>query len=173
MPVMTTKRALLLALTISSLTAFGCSSEEGIDDLEMAGHVGSVEQAGSTGDSWDYVHLGNAWGYRRWSSAGIHKIECMWTNSAYRSTYQGWSNTAHCSNNLRTSWYPTCSGNQVSGHNPDHGSSDHYFYSAGAAHDAANTHEGSCSYSWWSTCNSKDWMEHFVDAYNPYTEDGH
>lgn len=170
---MKTINAGFAALCLASFAAMGCSEEAVNEDLDLAGHIGSVEQAGSTGDSPDYVYLGSAWGYRRWSSAGVHKIECMWTGSGYRASYQGWSNTSHCTNNLQASWLATCSGNGVGNHNTNHDGSDHYFNNAGASHDGANTHEGSCSYSWWSTCNSKDWVEHFVDPGQPYWEDGH
>ena len=166
----------LAQMCLASHRAMRCTSEEQIAE-DSSDHIGSVEQAGSTGDSADYRSVTSGWGYRRWSSAGVHKIVCIeagYNSYYYDSSYQGWSNTSHCSAAARTSWYPTCSGSGVANHNPNHDGSDHWFALAGSAHDAANVHEGSCSYSWWSTCNSKDWVEHMVEySTNPYYEDGH
>jgi len=172
---MTTIKTGLATLVLAALTTVGCTSEEQIvDDPD---NVASLEQAAGTGNSADYVAVASGWGYRRWSSLGVHKIVCVETSYStrkYDSSYQGWSNTSHCYNANRTSWYPTCSSSGVANHNPNHDGTDHWFALASSAHDNADVNHETCSYSWWSTCNSKDWVEHMVEySSNPYYEDGH
>ena len=81
---MTTIKTTLATMCLASLLAMGCTSEEQIAD-DSSDHIGSVEQAGSTGDSADYRSVTSGWGYRRWSSAGVHKIVCI--EAGYNSYY--------------------------------------------------------------------------------------
>lgn len=145
----------LIAFIAAAALALGaaCASEEEI----VVGDEGEVGLQTNADDFSTY--LGNTYCWQGSSSAGLHKFECCdnAASACYEDRiYQGWSDSAHCG--CGSGW---------------HGG-EHWSYSVSYAAQRADAYHEGCGYSWWGTCNSKDWWDHWEQcAGQGYDSHGH